>query len=349
MNLSFSTANVKNARFLGVDMLRGAAILLVLCRHWYTLDLLSNIGWMGVDLFFVISGFLIGGLLLSELDKQGKIDYVRFFMRRGLKIYPLFFLLITLTFLLVLCRGVTYSYRPFLFELLFIQNYLGGLYVHTWSLAVEEHFYVVLLACSALFVLSKKNVVPVCLIFMIIPLMIRIYNCLGGYCHNHFYTHTRIDSLFTGVLLYYGWRYHHEKLLAFRNNAGDLLPIMCVVFLACFGFIAPYSSFTQGVGFTVISFFCAGLLLFVLGSQRAPKAFARPFILTGFYSYSIYLAHIPVKMVLEYFGMEETSGLQNLCYFIIYVLSCVLTGIVCSELIEQPLLRWRDKIFPSKA
>jgi len=348
--LSFSTAKTKNTRLGSIDGLRGVAVLLVLLRHFNINDYVSDLGWMGVDLFFVISGFLISGLLFKELDKHGKIDFPRFFMRRGLKIYPLFFCLVLATFLTTLFFTPHVSPRPFLHELLFLQNYLGGVYVHTWSLAVEEHFYLALMFCFAVFfVRNHLHVVPVCLFFIALPLLLRVWNCLQGDYQNHFFTHTRIDTLFTGVLLCYGWRYHQEKLLALRKEGAYILPLTCLAFLLAFGFIGPRGFITQGPGFTVIAFCFAGILLFSLDRQTKKDLYGVPLSLVGFYSYSIYLVHIPVKMVLESIGILETEGIENLIYFLIYLVSCVVTGIGLSELVEQPLLRLRDKKIPSRA
>ncbi len=348
--LSFSTSNVKNKRKSGLDLLRGIAVLLVICRHWNLCPFLTNCGWMGVDLFFVLSGFLISGLLFTEHQKAGKIDYLRFFVRRGLKIYPLFFLLIAITFIVYFFYGRPIYYRPFLAELFFVQNYLGCLYVHTWSLAVEEHFYLLLMFCFAVFfTVRKKSIVPVCVFFMALPLLLRILSCFYGNYQNHFFTHTRIDSLFTGVLFCYGWKYHTEKLLAFRNRAGYLLPAACIVFLASFGLMRPESYFVQGPGFTVIAFCFAGILLYTMGAENKTTIFTKPLALIGFYSYAIYLVHIPAKEIFELFGITETSGAINAGYFCLYALVCIVAGIFFSELIEQPLLKVRDKFFPSKA
>ncbi|HXB40349.1 MAG TPA: acyltransferase [Bacteroidia bacterium] len=347
--LSFSTENVKINRKNGLDLLRGIAVLLVICRHWNICGFLTNSGWLGVDLFFVLSGFLISGLLFTEHEKSGKIDFFRFFIRRGFKIYPLFFLLIALTFVVYFFYRQPVNYRPFVAELLFIQNYFGGLYVHTWSLAVEEHFYFILMICFALFFTTRKNIIPVCIFFVALPLIIRIWNCLHGNYQNHFFTHTRIDSLFTGVLLCYGWKYHKEKLLAFRNGAGYLLPGICIIFLAGFGLMQPQSYLTQGPGFTVIAFCCAGILLWVLGSENKTTSLTKPFAMTGFYSYAIYLVHIPALEILDLFGISETGGMLNAGYFCIYVFVCIAAGIFFSELVEQPLLKMRDEFFPSKA
>lgn len=353
--LIFSALNVKNTRHTGIDLLRGVAILLVLFRHWTLDGFTSRLGWLGVDLFFVISGFLISGLLFREQQKHTTIDYLRFFVRRGLKIYPLFFLLIGASYLLIAVHEsqayTTYSLAwPCLHELLFIQNYLGGIYVHTWSLAVEEHFYIILMLCFALFFMKRKqNVLPVCIVFLVAPFGLRIYNCLAGNGHNHFFTHTRIDSLFCGVLLQYGWKYYREELLTFRKNMGLLLPFICVILLSCVGFISPDNYFIQGPGFTVIAFCFAGILLYVLGADVKETFPVKALAFTGFYSYSIYLLHIPVKLLLEYLGLYETGGLTNCLYFAIYVLSCLSAGTLASLLIEQPILRLRDKKFPSRA
>src|SRR5262245_42677041 len=96
-------------RALRLDLLRALAIFLVLGRHMYPLadrtpqpilfmcQLWRSSGWIGVDLFFVVSGFLVSGLLFSEYQQRGKIRIWRFYIRRGFKIYPAFYLMILIT------------------------------------------------------------------------------------------------------------------------------------------------------------------------------------------------------------------------------------------------------------
>ena len=76
-----------NSRNQSLDVLRGIAILLVLGRHFNYFPLWRQAGWIGVDLFFVLSGFLISGLLFQEYKNTGKLDVRRFILRRGLKIW----------------------------------------------------------------------------------------------------------------------------------------------------------------------------------------------------------------------------------------------------------------------
>src|ERR1700683_1541313 len=80
-----------------LDVLRCVAVLLVMFRHSDVSDFLRRVGWIGVDLFFVLSGFLISGLLFSEYKKRHAISLKRFFIRRGLKIYPAFYVFLLLT------------------------------------------------------------------------------------------------------------------------------------------------------------------------------------------------------------------------------------------------------------
>ena len=85
------------SRIKQLDVLRGIAIVLVLGSHMPASDLWSQIGWVGVDLFFVLSGFLVSGLLFNEYKKHGQIRLGRFLIRRGFKIYPAFYFLILVT------------------------------------------------------------------------------------------------------------------------------------------------------------------------------------------------------------------------------------------------------------
>lgn len=310
--------------------------------------MLTNMGWVGVDLFFVISGFLVSGLLFKEQLRSGTADLFRFFVRRGLKIYPLFFVLIGLTAIVYLASGQPVHYRLFAQELLFLQNYLGGLYLHTWSLAIEEHFYLLLILCF--FILRRKRLAylpAVCILFMVAPLILRFLSCGQGTCNNHFFTHTRIDSLFAGVLLSYLWHYRNARL-RLRPPHRTITLVICTVAVCLFAFVAPESYFTQTAGFTLLAISFAGILLCVLQNNTATGAF-EPMRFIGFYSYAIYLVHIPVKHFFERLGLEETAGAINSLYFLCYLLTCVLTGVLFSEMIEQPVLRLRNRIFPSKA
>ena len=119
-------------RSIEIDFLRGIAILLVLVHHGNLSFFLAKIGWVGVDLFFVLSGFLVGGLLFKEVIKTGEVKAGRFLIRRGLKIYPGFYLFIAVTViarLIHVSRGnVSQDFTAYQLwsELLFVQNYFGS-------------------------------------------------------------------------------------------------------------------------------------------------------------------------------------------------------------------------------
>ncbi len=338
----FSAAKAKNTRFPLLDMLRGMAVLLVIFRHWTLEEHLARAGWLGVDLFFVISGFLISGLLFTEHEKHGKIGFLRFFIRRGLKIYPLFFLVVIIPLV-----GFPSLYSALVKELLFIQNYFGGFYIHTWSLAIEEHFYLLLMSCFALLYKPlQKNFYLVCIFFMIAPLGLRLWHCSDGNCFNHFYTHTRIDSLFTGVLACWIWKFHPQKISFLTGNIRYVILLICVGFLASFGWIEPENTFTQGIGFTLIAWACAAILLCCLHSKSTGKA-VEPLAFLGYYSYAIYLMHVPALLILRNYGITEKTN--DTLFFPLYLALSILLGLLGSELIEQPILRWRNRVFPSKA
>src|ERR1700744_1523672 len=138
-----------------LDFLRFGAIILVLFRHLYIdghsiperiAQFIRGGGWVGVDLFFVLSGFLVSGLIFKEYETYGTFSPGRFLIRRGFKIYPAFYLFLGLTW------GMTLYYHyashegsmKYLYEALFICNYtkLEPMHSWLWSICVEEHFYI---------------------------------------------------------------------------------------------------------------------------------------------------------------------------------------------------------------
>src|SRR5262245_62043709 len=140
------------ARVPQLDVLRTAAILLVMGHHpvvhWSDEQAVPasiwwwhRLGYTGVDLFFVLSGFLVSGLLFGEQVRTGTIDVRRFLIRRMFRIWPGYYLYLAVLAVLVLRMGSPLTRMlPFLVHL---QNYFFDqpLSPHTWSLAVEEHFY----------------------------------------------------------------------------------------------------------------------------------------------------------------------------------------------------------------
>lgn len=202
--------------FPQLDGLRGIAIVAVLLYHLGSklpalhLEIVTRYGWAGVDLFFVISGFLITGILL---DSVGSAHYFRnFYVRRVLRIWPLYFALLGFVFLLLpwivpgLRERIFEQCHPWQSYLFFAQNFfvrdfgIGPVGV-TWSLAIEEQFY---LAWPLLILLLPRRALPTFLISVVLlSPVVRALAQLGGATPATLYTHTifRLDSICAGGLL----------------------------------------------------------------------------------------------------------------------------------------------------
>ena len=136
----------------GLDLLRALAILVVVIYHAALFGFklpgrVDRFGWIGVDLFFVLSGYLIGGQLLAPIAGGNKVDLGRFFTRRVLRIMPAYFVVLAVYFLLPSWREYPDMSQPLWKFLLSIQNIAlhGGIaFSHAWSLAVEDQFYLAL-------------------------------------------------------------------------------------------------------------------------------------------------------------------------------------------------------------
>jgi peptidoglycan/LPS O-acetylase OafA/YrhL len=358
-------------RIKRLDILRCVAVILVLVHHGHINRVLNQMGWVGVDLFFVLSGFLISGLLYSEYKRRGEISFRRFFVRRGLKIYPAFYVMILVTFVARRMISLPNTSDPYLAEIFFVQNYLKGLWQHTWSLGVEEHFYVFLpLLLLVLIRLSRNRQNPfgsVPWVFAFIAagsLLFRaatIYHTPAatfatGMVMNP--THERIDSLFFGVLLGY---FHHFHIVQISKVFGSprrriAIGLITAALLSICLFFTRESHFllTFGLSFLYLGF--GGLLLMSIQVHDSlPSRLAAPvsalgtgFAFVGAYSYSIYLWHIPFQA----FAAGVVRRLLHVQFnsfgeFWFYLIGSMLFGILMARLIEFPILRLRDKFFPA--
>lgn len=230
---------VSAARVTELDGLRGVAILLVLFVHYYVQqfsDAFRGVapdffefcisGSAGVDLFFVISGFLIGGILLSHVTSIASLK--AFYMRRAWRIWPLYYLLLIVAFTSSI--GTTdVSFRvSWISYLFFFQNIsisLGNLSVPIlaplWSLAVEEHFYLVAPLASRF--LNRRNLLRIAAALVVLPPMIRMAMTSSHFAYRHQFAYNftlcRMDAIGAGLLGAILWENPAFKQLIARHRA----------------------------------------------------------------------------------------------------------------------------------
>jgi len=356
-------------RNLQLDLLRCVAILGVLVTHlasfrppnWWWDRLLTQGTWSGVDLFFVISGYLISGLLFSEFQKHGRINFGRFAIRRALKLYPTLYVLVfgvALNRLLVDSTDVTERIvRPLLHDIFFVQSYLRGTYGHFWSLSVEEHFYVLLPLTLYLMIRNApsgetnpfRRLPSIFLAVCIFSLSARLITGLLIQPYDHhthlFPTHLRLDSLLFGVLISYWQHFHSEVFRAAINRIRPLLLPSSLVLIAP-AFFLPlenFSIYTIGLSLLYLGYGC--LILAMLQMPLHAEGFAGrllwPFSYIGQHSYSIYLFHISIMEFLMQYGLlGDRRGI------FLYFASTILGGILLSKFIEFPVLHLRRPNFP---
>jgi peptidoglycan/LPS O-acetylase OafA/YrhL len=374
------------SRLLYLDVLRAIAILLVLGAHlpvkpaeftWGREFFLvwQRVGWVGVDLFFCLSGFLIGGLLFVEFQRRGHIDFVRFIVRRAFKIWPSYIL-----FVIVATGIVVFTHRPLDLiwpNVLHVQNYFPSVYGHTWSLAVEEHFYLALpLLLAGLIAMrqgdQKRTFAPVPWLFVAISaacLLMRLEAASGieemDFYRNQAHTHIRFDSLFGGVFLAYLTTITpHSILWVYRWRHA--LPIVgCACFLPAFLFELGQTPFLYTAGYTLLTAGSMAIILwnwFAATHNQHPGSSSiglspvmRPLLkllgAVGAYSYSIYLWHMPVATAsakyiwTRFLNPEHPASLILLA--VAYVLLAVVVGMTLYRIVEKPALAVRDRMFPA--
>jgi len=361
-------------RNLGLDLLRLVALMLVLGRHLYFIPENNPFfhywfkgGWIGVDLFFVLSGFLVSGILYQEYKNTNKVDIKRFLIRRGFKIYPAFYFLIPCTIIANICVGKTNPPWDVAGELFFMQPYWGGLWIQTWTLGVEEHFYLaialyfgILLSRKSLSEGGKNPFSQIPLAFAVtasVCLGLRIMYLLKGRTISDganwavFFTHTRIDSLMFGAFISYFW--HFKSLKERLDKWSAPVIVLAGIALLLPGFLLHYeeSYFTPSIGLTFL--YCgAGLL--ILASTRLAESRNRILVFLGKLgttSYCAYLWHMAfnvfAKATARKLSSEANFTPYFTIYFCIYIFGTLAFGWFMTKILEAPMLRLRDRLFPS--
>lgn len=308
-------------RIRELDGLRGLAIALVIVWHYLVCQVtmpsngpfalpmkLLQATWSGVDLFFVLSGFLIGGILLD--NSAARHVFSTFYIRRACRILPLYLVMLGLFFVLSAGSPPAYDWlfaapMPFTSYATFTQNAVMGARQTfgphwlgiTWSLAVEEQFYLLL---PLLIVALPRRLLPATLVALVLaaPLARAAIGGLGAYV----YPFCRSDSILMGVLCALAVR--HPAWSASLPRWRALLTRGVAVFLAVFmvfsaahkfktGGIATH--FILGIGYSIVLLWVMALA----GLRQTLALRSTPLIWTGERSYGIYLFHQPVAGALH--------------------------------------------------
>lgn len=347
-----------HCRELGLDLVRGFAILLAMGYHINAVDagpimnvLLQpglRIGWAGVDLFFVLSGFLIGGMILREANLTGRLNYKRFLLRRILRLWPTLY-----TFLLAMLL-FGFPARDFFWQIsLHIQGYAPTKSAtHLWSLAVEEQFYLILgLGFPLLaYAFGWKKTLPWILIgLLFVCPALRALAPAAGFSHWQIYvlTHFRIDALACGVLLSFFAselpaqfdRLLRKRMLWAGLTALGVLFLWNVEKSTVLGEVAGFS----------ISWMTSAAALLLLFKSRVPLVLRWPSLSIAFLgqiSYPLYLWHVAVlKLGDTYLPLVIGEGHGTLRTLLIYA-AAIAVAFIVTMLIERPIMRIRDKILP---
>lgn len=351
-------------RMRQLDVLRAVAVMLVLGHHAGAIptDLprpLTAImthwqcgGWAGVDLFFVLSGFLVSGLLFGEYRRRRSLSVGRFLVRRGLKIYPPFyFFLIVQGAWMTFVLGEPPPLRRVIYEALFVQNLFGGVFIHTWSLGVEEQFYLSLpLLLLILLRLGRGRENP---FSSLAAIVIFIAVALPALRLMQLFPRTlKMDALMFGVLLAYLHHYHAGAFASFVRRWRWVL-LSVGVLLVSPSLKLPYDNWLiRTLGTTPLYVGFGAILMFTM-SCTAPAAgmadhAASLLAAIGRYSYSIYLWHMTVRYLFWREDWQLTDSAAGfMVVFPVYIVLSIVMGVAMSRLVEMPVLALRDRWFPS--
>lgn len=338
-------------RLFTLDVVRGIAILLVLLFHFQpaaaspVLDMLTfpfaRAGWVGVDLFFVLSGFLVGRMILTEAAMPGGFNYARFLYRRAWRLWPALFLYLALLWI----AGGAESWTTLWPVLLHIQNYHDTTPSHLWSLAVEEHFYLgAALLLPLLLRRGHRHVLAGLAFAGLLSLALRLTALAAGkpLLSIQWQTQFRLEGLAIGVAIACCAIHRPDWIAAAGRHRAALIVLAMAGFAALA--MGDAAEFRHGIGFTVAAIAAAALLLAMLDARVPPllDVPARALAGLGTIAYSLYIWHASLGRVAE--ALAHGLSLDHPAAVLALQLAVAITvsaGLYL--LVERPALRLRDR------
>ena len=361
------------ARVLALDGLRGLAIIAVMVFHYalpaeksgslanHVVFLVAGAGWTGVDLFFVLSGFLITGILFDTQNDPAY--YKKFYIRRALRIFPIYYLFLfgVIVFAPLLGAHFVPAHLAFLVYLGYPASLIwSGLSSvspllranHLWSLCCEEQFYLawpwIVAKCK-----QPSLILRVCLLTGVGSLLLRVLIVTTGWLHQNWaeaFLLCRMDGLTIGaaiaILVRERW----------KEGIPAWIPLAFVVSSAAFVMLAVirqtslyYDPAIATVGYSFIAVAFGSLLLLALNVPWLERVFALHILrIFGKYSYGLYLYHFPMTVVLQPWKdviVDRMGSLYagSLVYLVVCFAINLAIAVVSFHAIEAPILELKSR------
>jgi peptidoglycan/LPS O-acetylase OafA/YrhL len=364
--------HTRHKKFYGLDHLRALAIAIVLLFHYQIFQhpkwiaKAGKFGWTGVDLFFVLSGYLIASQLFATMSKGKNISFPEFFIKRFFRIIPAYLIVVCIYFC-VPAFHEREALSPLWRFLTFTQNFhldlsSHGTFSHSWSLCIEEQFYLFLpLILITLVYLKKASYGFIILIALFLAgFAFRLYSWyhilvpLEGaddywVAWNEFIyypTYNRLDGLLTGVTITALFQFR-PKIKAWISDHANYFLITGVALLLCsyfvcineHSFIASIFGFplvSISYGFIVIAAICPSTFLYKFSSKITTTL--------ATLSYAIYLTHKGVIHVAQQLLMKIGIEGESTLMFFLCIAIAIGAAWLMNRIIEKPFLKLREII-----
>jgi peptidoglycan/LPS O-acetylase OafA/YrhL len=346
----------------GFDGLRGVGVLIVVSSHLEVILPIPTLlvipgGTVSLDLFFVLSGFLITTLLLREQARYGRIGKFAFYRRRVLRLLPALLVVIVA---IILFASLTHTWaKTEVQSILSVSFYYSNYYVaaspnaycanlapgfqHLWSLSFEEQFYFVWpwVTIALLSIRTRLRTVVIVLLSLITLVAVHralSYNGIGSWCSLFHRTDTRADSILWGALLAHVWVRGREPKHGVRIAAW----IAAAFLVICMPFADLTGPFLYRGGLVAIDVACAVLILAILDGRWIGRHLfeLKPFVALGLVSYAFYLWHLPVFYGVRYFDLQWNDVIRVVVAYAVTLLLTLLSWF----LLERPMMRWKDRL-----
>lgn len=341
-----------------VDGLRGISILMVFIAHMGFERIVP--GGLGVTIFFFISGYLITTLLIDEYNTYHNIDFKLFFTRRLLRLYPPLLFMLVLYGIYLIVSHANFYIAELWASLFYYENYYFFNHpLHTshickilWSLAVEEHFYLLFPPLFLILAKTPRFFVSALVFLLFIPLAFRIigtmmYGNSGDITERYTYclTHTRFDSIIYGCLASLLLHLNTSETFAKLLNNKKIFALAFAAIIGCLFYRNEFFRNTLRYSIQGLSLLIIIPAIIKIKAYEPFKKFLSSAVLVwiGRLSYAIYLTHVIAISALSFLR----EGGHPILFYIAVTMLTALLSVSCHFFIEKPFARLRKRFKPN--